>query len=36
MQIFVKTLNGKTVPVEVELSDTIDEFRSKIEDKEGW
>lgn len=35
MQIFVKTLTGKTITLETEPSDSIDIVKSKIEDKEG-
>lgn len=35
MQIFVKTLTGKTITVEVEPTDTIENVKTKIESKEG-
>ena len=35
MQIFIKTLTGKTITVEVEPNDTIEQVKTKIQDKEG-
>lgn len=35
MQIFVKTLTGKTITLEVESSDSIDVVKTKIQEKEG-
>ena len=34
-QIFVKTLTGKTITLDVESSDTIEAVKQKIQDKEG-
>ena len=34
MQIFVKTLTGKTITLDVEPSDTIEAVKTKIQDKE--
>lgn len=35
MQIFVKTLTGKTITIEVETNDTVEAVKNKINDKEG-
>ena len=34
-QVFIKTLTGKTITLDVEPSDTIESVKSKIQDKEG-
>ena len=36
MQIFVKTATGKTITLEVEPSDFIEDVKQKIQDKEGY
>ena len=35
MQIFVKTLTGKTITLDVEPSDSIENIKQKIQEKEG-
>ena len=35
MQIFIKTLTGKTITLEVEPNETIQNVKQKIQDKEG-
>ena len=35
MQLFVKTLTGKTITLDVEQSDTIESVKTKIHEKEG-
>jgi len=35
MQIFIKTLTGKTITLEVEAGDSIEAVKQKIQDKEG-
>lgn len=35
MQVFIKTLTGKTLCIEVESSDTVESVKQKIQEKEG-
>jgi ubiquitin len=35
MQIFIKTLTGKTLTLDVDPSDSIQSVKAKIQDKEG-
>ena len=35
MQIFIKTLTGKTITLDVEDADSIESVKAKIQDKEG-
>ena len=35
MQIFIKTLTGKTITLDAEPADSIENVKAKIQDKEG-
>ena len=35
MQIFIKTLTGKTITLDVEPDDTVERVKTKVQDKEG-
>ena len=35
MQLFIKTLTGKTIKIEVDPSESIADVKQKIQDKEG-
>jgi ubiquitin len=34
-QIFIKTLSGKTITLDVDLNNTVENVKQKIQDKEG-
>jgi ubiquitin len=35
MQVFVRTLTGKTITLDVEAADTVESVKAKVQDKEG-
>ena len=35
MQVFIRTLTGKTITLDVEASDSIESVKAKIQDKDG-
>lgn len=34
-QVFIKTLTGKTITLDVDAGDTVESMKAKIQDKEG-
>jgi len=34
-QIFIKTLSGKTITIDIDLNDTVENVKQQIQDKEG-